>query len=577
MVERSSELRRTLPALIASIPTTIVYFAVLGIVLTAAGPEGLDLTAAQTTGWIAVLYGFPTLVALVLTLRYRQPLLVTGNIFAIIFYASLGGQVTFPELAGATILSGAIVLVATLFGLTGRIAAWIPAPIVYGLIAGAVMPFVVNIFTSLSTSRDGVGVPYEVPLMVGSALLAFVLSQRVFGTRVPPILPAFLAGLLVAALTGQIGPFPTSFELPSLDLVHPSFSLSAIATATPVLVALLTVQSNIPSLVYMRTQGFAPPERVINIVSGTGTMVGSLLGPVAVSLALPPVLLTAGPEAGPQEIRYRSTFLPVLAALTIAVFASTAVDLADLVPPTLLLVMAGLALLGALIGALKEITRGPLILGPILAFAVALSNMTLFGLGPFFWALVLGVGCSLLLERDGWERLRIADPPPDRRRIDSSWWTGSSCRDRGHTDPVPPVRAPRARAHEAEADVRDQGLITMEEPGGAAMIQYSDTRVVSPDPRQALNAVRTLRGKVAGLELGEEAGAASVLALDEIEDELRMPEPDRGVVTARLELFTELVTGAGPVVAVDPGLIRPIRAIAAWVGPIGAPLFAQLA
>jgi benzoate membrane transport protein len=78
----------------------------------------------------------------------------------------------------------------------------------------------------------------------------------------------------------------------------------------------------------------------------------------------------------------------------------------------LLLAMAGLALLGALIGALKEITRGPLILGPILAFAVALSNMTLFGLGPFFWALVLGVGVSLLLERDGWARLRTADPRP---------------------------------------------------------------------------------------------------------------------------------------------------------------------
>jgi hypothetical protein len=142
---------------------------------------------------------------------------------------------------------------------------------------------------------------------------------------------------------------------------------------------------------------------------------------------------------------------------------------------------------------------------------------------------------------------------------------------------VPLVHASRAPAHEAGANVRDQGLITMEEPGGAAMIQYSDTRVVSPDPRQALNAVRTLRGRVAGLELEEEAGAQAVLALDEIEDELRMPEPDRGVVTARLERLTELVTVAGAVDMGDPGLIRPIRAIAAWVGPIGAPLFAQLA
>jgi benzoate membrane transport protein len=150
--------------------------------------------------------------------------------------------------------------VAAVFGLIGRVAAWIPAPIVYGLIAGAVMPFVVNIFTSLSTSQGGVGVPYQVPLMVGSALLAYLLSQRVFGTRVPPILPAFLAGLLAAAMTGQLGALPTSFEPPSLGLVRPSFSLSAIVTATPVLVALLTVQSNIPSLIYLRSQGSRLPS-----------------------------------------------------------------------------------------------------------------------------------------------------------------------------------------------------------------------------------------------------------------------------------------------------------------------------
>lgn len=418
MAERTGELRRSLPALIASIPVFIVFFAVLGIVLTAAGPDGLDLTDEQASGWIAVLYGFPTLIALVLTIRTRQPLLLTGNVFAIIFFVSLGDTVGFSELAGASMLAGAIVLVAAVFGLTGRIAAWIPAPIVYGLIAGAVMPFVVNIFTFLSTSDDGVRLPYEVPLMVGAALLAYLLSRRLLGDRVPAVLPAFIVGLLVAGLTGQLGSFPSSFTLPNLELVHPSFSLSAIVTATPVLVALLTVQSNIPSLVYMRTQGFSPPERVIDIVSGGGTIVGSLFGPVAVSLALPPVLLTAGPGAGPRPIRYRAVYLPAVAGLSIALFASTAANLAALVPATLLLTMAGLALIGALVSALKEITRGPLVLGPILAFAIALSNMTVAGLGPFFWSLVLGAGISLLLERDGWKRLQTetagSDEPVDR-------------------------------------------------------------------------------------------------------------------------------------------------------------------
>lgn len=67
--------------------------------------------------------------------------------------------------------------------------------------------------------------------------------------------------------------------------------------------------------------------------------------------------------------------------------------------------MAGLALIPALVSALREITSGPLILGPLFAFAIALSDLRLLGLGPFFWSLVLGTAVSLLLEREGWKRL----------------------------------------------------------------------------------------------------------------------------------------------------------------------------
>jgi len=56
-----------------------------------------------------------------------------------------------------------------------------------------------------------------------------------------------------------------------------------------------------------------------------------------------------------------------------------------------------------------------------------------------------------------------------------------------------------------------------------------------------------------------------------------MPDPDRGVITARLERFTELLADAGAVARAGVSLVRPIRAIAAWVGPVGAPLFAKLA
>ena len=64
--------------------------------------------------------------------------------------------------------------------------------------------------------------------------------------------------------------------------------------------------------------------------------------------------------------------------------------------------------------------------------------------------------------------------------------------------------------------------------------------------------------------------------LEQIEKEIRMPDPDRGVVTARLERFIEILTGAG-VDMTRRSLIRSIRQIAVWLGPIGVPLVLHLA
>ncbi len=402
-------LRRNAPALAAAVPVTILFVAVLSIVLTGAGPKGLRLDPAHTSSWIVALYGIPAIPSVLLSIRYRQPLLLTGNVFAIIFFASLGHQLGFAELSGASLIAGAVVVVAAALGLTKHLAAWIPAPIVQGLIAGAVMPFVIDIFSGLSTA-DPAGAPLngDIPVMVGAALVAYLLSRRFLGPRVPPILPALAAGLVAAGVTGSFGALPAAVQLADLTFTRPEFSPAAVATVMPIIVALITLQSNLPSVVYMRSQGYEPPERMLDVVSGVGTMLASFLGPNALSLALPLVPLTSGPGAGEQAIRYRSVYLPAVALLVIALLSGTASAVAVLVPPPLLLALAGLALIGVLAAALHEITRGPLVLGPLFAFVIALSKMTLFGLSQFFWSLVLGVAVSLLLERDEWKRSNVA-------------------------------------------------------------------------------------------------------------------------------------------------------------------------
>jgi benzoate membrane transport protein len=410
-VNPRSSWSRLLPPLVAGFTLAILAAAVISIILTAAGPEGMSLSPERASAWIAALYSLPMIPSLILTIRYRTPFAFTGNIFALLFFASLGARVGFPELAGAAMVAGAIVLVTTVLGLTERIGRWIPTPIVQGLIAGAVLPFVIDIFSAMTTTGTATGV--EVSVTVASVLIAFLGAER-FVPRVPALVPAFGVGFVAAAATGLLGELPNLFAFPHLAVIRPAFSWSAVLTVTPVLVAVMTVQSNVPALIYLRGEGYEPPERLVHGLAGAGTIVASLFGPVMVSLSLPATLLSAGPTAGEREVRHVSIYLPAAFSLAIALFAGTAAELATFVPPVLLLAFAGLALIPALVAALRGVTAGPLVLGPIFALAIAMSEISLFDLGPFFWALLIGTAVSVAFERRALAELRAAGSPRPR-------------------------------------------------------------------------------------------------------------------------------------------------------------------
>lgn len=382
-------MRRGLPPLGAALSLLTFSVAALSIPLTAA--SALHLSPAETTGWIMALYGGSGALSVGLVLRYRQPLLVTGNVFVLLFIVSLGNQFAWPELVGASVVAGAVVLVLGPLGLTERLAAWLPPPIVFGIVAAAVLPFFVDLFTELGDER----------LLVGTVCLTYLVGRRVLEPRVPALLPAVVVGLVVAGLTGGLEA-PAHLAWPSPAVTAPVFSLRAMLTVTPVMAVLITLQANVPSIVYLHSQGYRVPQRAITVTSGVGTLLSSLLGPTATSLSLPATALCAGPEAGERTVRHWSALITGCGAVVIALLAGLAAQLTQVVPHSLLVAAVGLAVIGVLAGALQQVTHGPLLLGPMSAFAIALSDLSMLGLGPFFWALVLGPGVSVVLEHDAW-------------------------------------------------------------------------------------------------------------------------------------------------------------------------------
>ncbi|PBC67521.1 hypothetical protein BX265_8130 [Streptomyces sp. TLI_235] len=64
--------------------------------------------------------------------------------------------------------------------------------------------------------------------------------------------------------------------------------------------------------------------------------------------------------------------------------------------------------------------------------------------------------------------------------------------------------------------------------------------------------------------------------LESLDAEVARPDPDREAVAGRLTRITRLLTSVGALVSAGTGLIRPISALAGWLGTLGLPILQAL-
>jgi benzoate membrane transport protein len=305
----------------------------------------------------------------------------------------------YDHIVGGMLVAGLVVAGLGALGLTTRVAALVPTAVVLGVVAGNVLPFVIGTFEAL----------HDEGLLVGAALAAYLMGRRALHPRVPPIVPALIVGLVLAAATGRLHGAVTGWIWPALQPTSPSFAPAAILTVVSIAVPLIALHSNLTAVAYLRSEDYTPPARAIEITTGLGTMAASLFGPSPICMGALVTPLTAGPEAGERAVRPWAAYAGAVGFLLIAIGAGIAADLPALLPLPLLLAVAGLALVGVLSQALAQVMSGPLRLGPLVAFAVASSHLSLFGLGAAFWALLFGTIASLVAEPGAWRAASSAE------------------------------------------------------------------------------------------------------------------------------------------------------------------------
>lgn len=371
------------------IAVAVSYAGPMLVIIQAAQRAGLN--SDQTASWVWAVSVGSGIIGLVLSLFTRQPVVVAWSVPGSALLLTVLGDYEFSDAIGAYIVAGLLGLVLSISGLFGRLLATVPRPILAAVLAGVLLPFVLNVTGAVLAS----------PLVAGGLVVAYFVGRRLFPKYAVP--GALVVGVVLSMIAGQAQSPELSLAVTVPLFTVPTFSIQAImGISIPLLIVTMAGQNG-PGLVMMRTSGYAPNDRLLL----TGTCVASVIfapfGSHAINLAAITAGICCGREAHEDPAkRYIAGAAGGLFFIGFGLFSATILDLFAAVPGELITAMAGVALLGALQGAMLDMldagAHGPAAIeAAVVTLIITASGIAPLGIVSPFWGVLAGTAVYLLL------------------------------------------------------------------------------------------------------------------------------------------------------------------------------------
>lgn len=367
------------PSIISSafVAAIVGFGGTLAIVIAAATAVGA--TQAETASWVTALCIAMAIESGYLSWRTRMPVISAWSTPGVALIAASSGY-TMAQAVGAFIIAALMLIATGAFRPLTTLIAKIPASVASGMLAGIVVTFAINAARTVS-----------IDAWLVLPLIAAFFVIRLFNPSLS-VLAVLAGGFLLALFTGRIGALPGA-ELSTLTLVWPEFTLTAVIGLAIPLYLVTMASQNLSGLAVLKADGYEPPPGLL--IGFTG-LISLLTAPFCAStsnLAAISAAICTGPDVHPDPAeRWKTGPFYALAYLVFAIFGASLVALFAVLPPALIALVAGLALLpsltNALTIALKDDTQR---MAAIVAFTVTASSLTLFGIGSAFWGLIGGL------------------------------------------------------------------------------------------------------------------------------------------------------------------------------------------
>ena len=370
--------------------------ALVAFIFAATGPVAIILTVGTRGGlspsdlssWIFGAFFVNGLVSIFFCWFYRQPLVLFWSIPGTVLVGPALGHMTFQEVIGAFLATGALMLALGWSGWVGRSMEAVPMPVVMGMVSGVFLRFGLDLVYAI---RDEFWIAAP---MVGVFLV--VSAAPPLARRVPPLIGAMIVGAVMVA-AGGFQPTAGTFAIASPNLYVPVFSWQAmIELVVPLAITVLVVQNG-QGIAVLRAAGHQPPVNAITVACGAVSMLTAFMGTVSTCLTGPVNAIISG--TGDKRRQYTAGIGAGILAVVFGLLSPTVTRLMLATPRAFIATLAGLAMLRVLQSAFTIAFRDRAALGALVAFLVTVADVPIAGIGAPFWGLVFGFAVSWLLER----------------------------------------------------------------------------------------------------------------------------------------------------------------------------------
>ena len=334
-------------AIAAGLVAVLVSFGGTAVLMVQAG-HAAGLNAAQIGSWIGSLSLVLGAGGAAYSLRTGLPVVMAWSTpGAALLVTALAG-VPFNEAVGAFVLAAALTLACGLFGWIDPILRRIPGEIAAAMLAGVLLNFGMGVFTSLGKQ----------PALVLAMCAAYLLCRR-WAPRYA-VLVVMGVAVAVAAAQGLIQTDQLNLHLTEFVWTTPVFSAqAAISLGIPLFVVAMASQ-NLPGLAILQASGYRPPASRLVAATGVLGLLAAPFGAHSVTLGAISAAICTGPEAHPDPSkRYIAAATYGLSYFALSIVAGAVAVFFQALPAALLAALAGLALLGTIMGGMATAMANP--------------------------------------------------------------------------------------------------------------------------------------------------------------------------------------------------------------------------